>query len=127
MKEARECFKQNSRNSSRPPSSEASWEKERTSVDSTHENEEAEVAHSDDEKRPGPSKYTDRSSIEAGEKPTDEVRNPGKQLGAEGFGRQQTLAATGREEHYPEFCACCGKSLNADGKPEFEFNQTVGW
>ncbi|MGH8548481.1 MAG: hypothetical protein ACRERU_07755 [Methylococcales bacterium] len=125
MKEARERLKQNSRNSSRPPSSETPWEKERTSVDSTHESEGTEDAQSVDASRPGPSKDSNRSSLEAEEEPTDEARKPGKQLGAEGFGRQPTLAVTGREEHYPKFCAGCGQALNGDGKKAWTAFETI--
>ncbi|MGH8556179.1 MAG: DUF6444 domain-containing protein [Methylococcales bacterium] len=98
LKEARERLNRNSRNSSRPPSSEAPWEKERTSVDSTDEFEEAEDSGSGDKTLPGPSGDCDRTSEQVGQKSTGEERKPGKQPGAEGFGRQQTLAVTGQED-----------------------------
>ncbi len=125
LNEARERLKQNSRNSSRPPSSEAPWEKERSRVDSTDECEESEGTESGDETRPGPSGGCDQESEEAGEPSTNDTRKPGKQPGAEGFGRQQTLVVTGREEHFPEFCARCRQTLNADSKKAWTAFETV--
>ncbi|MCI0666668.1 MAG: DUF6444 domain-containing protein [Methylococcaceae bacterium] len=61
LKEARERLKQNSRNSSRPPSSEAPWEKERKSVDSTDEFEGTEDAQSGDETQRAQIHQTSRS------------------------------------------------------------------
>lgn len=106
LKGARERLKKNSPNSSRPPSSEVPREKERTATDSTDELEEVEGGQSDDETESGESKDSGRSSKEAAQEPNEEARKPGKQPGAEGFGRQPTLALTGQEEHDPEFCAC---------------------
>ncbi|MGH8548004.1 MAG: DUF6444 domain-containing protein [Methylococcales bacterium] len=122
LKEARERLKQNSRNSSRPPSSEAPWEKERRGVDSTDEFEGTEDAESGDETPP---EESDRKSKEAGGEPTDEARKPGKQPGAEGFGRQQTLAVTGQEEHFPEYCGRCCQALSGDVKKAWTAFETV--
>jgi len=125
LKEARERLKQNSRNSSRPPSSEIPWERERAASDSTDEHEEEEVRQCDDETESGESKDSDRRSKEVAQEPGEEARKPGKQPGAEGFGRQQTLAVTDREEHDPECCACCGQPLNEEDKKAWTAFETL--
>lgn len=125
LKEARERLKQNSHNSSRPPSSEVPWEKERTSSDSTDGIEEGEIGQSDDETEIGESKDSDRSSKEAAQDPREEARKPGKQPGAEGFGRQQSLAVTGQVEHSPECCTCCGQPLNTDTQKAWTAFETI--
>ena len=50
---------------------------------------------------------------------TDEQRKPGKQPGAKGFGRQQTLPITDYQEHLPDLCACCHHPLNAENKKTY--------
>jgi hypothetical protein len=40
------------------------------------------------------------------------LRKPGKQVGAQGFGRTQKISVTELQHHYPSFCACCGKPLS---------------
>lgn len=41
-------------------------------------------------------------------------RKAGKQLGAPGYGREQKIALTAVEPHYPLNCACCGYELKRD-------------
>lgn len=125
LKEARERLKQNSRNSSRPPSSDTPWEKERCGVDSADECEGTEGSELGDATRPGPCQDTQRSSKEAGGKPSDAARKPGKQPGAEGFGRQQSLAVTATEEHFPEICARCQQALNGAAKRAWTAFETL--
>ncbi|MGR9108371.1 MAG: IS66 family transposase [Gammaproteobacteria bacterium] len=125
LKEARERLKQNSRNSSRPPSSDPAWEKERSRGAPADEREGAADEELDNARRPGPSKDTQRSFEEAEEKPSNETRKPGKQPGAEGFGRQQTLAVTATEEHFPKVCARCQQTLNGDVKKGWTAFETL--
>ncbi|MGH9802633.1 MAG: DUF6444 domain-containing protein [Blastocatellia bacterium] len=126
LKEARERLNRNSRNSSRPPSSEAPWEKERSTVDSDDALKPAKDAESKDEVVPEPSKDCDRGSQAVDEKGTnDQPRKAGKQPGAQGFGRQQSLPVTAYQEHFPENCARCGQPLNADGKKAWTAFDTI--
>ncbi|MCK5355989.1 MAG: transposase, partial [Methyloprofundus sp.] len=109
LKEARERLNQNSRNSSRPPSSEAPWDK--APIDQEKEVETEEASKNPDEAanktrpEPEPQKESQNS--------TEPLRKPGKQPGAQGFGRQQKLEITGYQSHYPEVCACCQQSLSS--------------
>ncbi|MGH8476046.1 MAG: DUF6444 domain-containing protein, partial [Methylococcales bacterium] len=105
LKEARERLNRNSRNSSRPPSSEAPWEIERSTVDSEDASEKAKDTECREESVPGPAKDCIRESTAVEDKKADdESRKAGKQPGAPGFGRQQSLPVTAYEEHFPEYC-----------------------
>ncbi len=125
LKEARERLNQNSRNSSRPPSSEAPWDKSVNQDDSTDESEETQETEDTEQKEPEPLKDSDQTSRQSEQSETDETRKPGKQPGAEGFGRQQTLAVTDYEEHLPDFCTCCHQPLNADNKKAYTAFETI--
>ena len=114
LKEARERLNQNSRNSSRPPSSEAPWDKSVHQNDPTNESEEAQETEKTVQEESEPLKESEQTSQQTEQSETDEQRKPGKQPGAEGFGRQQTLAVTDYEEHLPDFCTCCHQPLNSD-------------
>lgn len=74
LNEARERLKQNSRNSSRPPSSDTAWENERRGGDSGDESEGAKRSELGGATAAGPSKDTQRSSKEVGEKPSEDTR-----------------------------------------------------
>ncbi|WP_349432456.1 DUF6444 domain-containing protein [Methylomarinum sp. Ch1-1] len=112
LKEARERLSQNSRNSSRPPSSEAPWDKAAT--DNTNDQEQTEIDKSaeteDTVTPPSPSKKDQQQSADPNNE-HQEPRKPGKQPGAQGFGRTQKLAITHYQDHYPEICACCHQTL----------------
>ena len=60
LKEARERLNQNSRNSPRPPSSEAPWEKEVTPDDTIDEVEEKQSPENEDENSSNPLKDSDQ-------------------------------------------------------------------
>ena len=91
LKEARERLNQNSRNSSRPPSSEAPWDKERQRNDTVAEPEQADAPAPSDNNAPKPAQDADQAGQQTEPKRSDDaVRKPGKQPGAEGFGRQQS-------------------------------------
>lgn len=132
LKEARERLNQNSKNSSIPPSSEAPWDKT-----SKYKDEEEDAQSLDDiealdnaihadqpvlgsdchteEIDPAPSE----ASIETEATPvttqgTRPPRKPGKQPGAQGFGREQKITVHQRELHYPTQCVFCDSVLNAN-------------
>ncbi len=126
LKEARERLNRNSRNSSQPPSSEAPWEKERSATDSEDVFEPAKDAESKDESVLEPGKDCNGESIAVEEKAVDDPsRRAGKQPGAQGFGRQQSLPLTAHEEHIPQFCVRCDQALNADRKKAWTAFDTV--
>ncbi|MGH8476041.1 MAG: DUF6444 domain-containing protein, partial [Methylococcales bacterium] len=105
LKEARERLNRNSRNSSRPPSSEAPWEKGRGAVNSEDASQPAKDEEPEDEAMSEPARDCDRGSKAVEDKKADdESRKAGKQPGAPGFGRQQSLPVTAYEEHFPEYC-----------------------
>ena len=125
LKEARERLNQNSRNSSRPPSSEAPWEKDTSQDDDVNKSEENQETADSDEKQPRPAKDTDQNSQQDEQNSVDEQRKPGKQPGAQGFGRQQILAITDYQDHLPDFCTCCHQPLNPDSKKAYTAFETV--
>ena len=118
LKDAREQLNQNSQNSSRPPGSDAPWEKNGGELESDDDDdvglgEDTGVSEaSGDEDRPEANRVTPDTSDQAGLNPLK--RRPGKQPGAQGFGRQQRIPVTTDEDHYPMSCACCGQGLETD-------------
>jgi len=125
LKEARERLNQNARNSSRPPSSEAPWEKDVSPNDDTNESEKNQETADSDEKQPRPVKNKDQSAQQDEQNAADDKRKPGKQPGAQGFGRQQVLTITDYQEHLPDFCLCCHQPLNPDTKKAYTAFETV--
>jgi transposase len=133
LKEARERLNQNSKNSSIPPSSEAPWDKA-----STYEDEEKDDESSDDiealdraipadkqaltsechaEEIDTPSRSEASSETETAPATTQAAptpRKPGKQPGAQGFGREQKITVHQHEPHYPDQCALCNLVANPD-------------
>ena len=122
LKEARERLNQNSHNSSRPPSSEAPWEKE-TKQDAS-KNHSEETNNSDNNKLPSTEK-PDKELKQSSQNKTESPRKPGKQLGAKGFGRTQKLAITHYQDHFPETCGCCQQPLNASIKKATTAFETI--
>lgn len=138
LKEARERLRQTSRNSSRPPSSDLPWDKAGTS---------------DEDKRcqPGPDEFAgvddhsldteDASKTGPEEKTQDEAnetqqtkaregeasarRKAGKQPGAPGYGREQKLAVTAEEHHYPADCVRCDRELKENAATAYSAFETV--
>jgi len=130
LKEARERLKQNSRNSSRPPGSEAPWEKISKESDSNRNRDESndpptrEDLNQDPARRskPGPSEPAKKAERKEGGEP----RKPGKQPGAQGFGREQEIAITAVENHIPDCCSCCNQPLNGEiGRKAYTAFETV--
>jgi len=122
LKEARERLNQNSHNSSRPPGSEAPWEKEAQQETSSNHSEESN--DSDKNKLP-PIEKTDKELKEAVQNETEAPRKPGKQPGAKGFGRTQKLAITHYQDHFPTICGCCQHPLEATNKKATTAYETI--
>ena len=124
LKEARERLDQNPSNSSTPSGNQAPWDKGEKNDESPLEDDLVAPDNNvtDDT-------LTDNES--AGQKPADQAdenqaestndeplkRNPGKQLGALGFGRSQKLPVTSIEEHRCTHCSVCNTNLEDREKP----------
>lgn len=135
LKEARERLNQNSKNSSIPPSSEAPWDKA-----SKYEDEEEDAQSLDDFEALDEAIHADKQALgsdghveeidtpsrsEASPEPEIKAtpatnkeaplpRKPGKQPGAQGFGREQKITVHEHEPHYPTQCVICAHGFNAE-------------
>ncbi len=120
LKEARERLNQNPSNSSCPSGSQGPWF--RVGDEDGPEDDEEKADDSSDEK---PAKSDSDSSgkeesatNEQPKKKTGKGRSsnpnnkPGKQLGAQGFGRSKELSVNETIHHFPDQCAICGDHLN---------------
>jgi transposase len=131
LKEARERLNQTSKNSSIPPSSEAPWDKA-----SHYEDEEQDDESSDDIEALDKALHADKQAL-ASDCCSDEIdtpspsqessdtatqpappqvlpRKPGKQPGAQGFGREQKITVHQHQHHYPTQCVLCADVFNAE-------------
>ncbi|MBD3347556.1 MAG: IS66 family transposase [Chitinivibrionales bacterium] len=101
--EAVERLNQDSKNSSKPPSSDNPYKKEA----GEDENDAGEI--------PEDQKESDESEIEDQSKETPEdkstKRKPGKQPGSEGHWRTEKPVAERIEHHHPQQCVLCNKKL----------------
>jgi len=130
LKEARERLNQNSKNSSIPPSSEAPWDKASKYEDEEQDNESSDdiealdkAIHADTRSLPKdrrPDEINSPSLFEASSDtatqpapPQVPPRKPGKQLGAQGFGREQKITVHQHEHHYPAQCVFCDGVFNS--------------
>ncbi|SEH06646.1 IS66 family transposase [Candidatus Venteria ishoeyi] len=125
LKEARERINQNSANSSVPSGSESPWFHPANDTDS-EEDDDTPIPPPPDETennktQASPEQDSQDNSDSHNSKETSESKNsseeqrkPGKQLGAQGFGRTQKLPITGVEHHYACHCAGCGQELTGD-------------
>jgi len=120
LKLAHERLEQSPRNSSRPPSSVAPWERGGGGVDAPVEppaDDEAtgETEHASEAEAADPSASGDPSAAQAAqtasadEEPTP--RRAGRRPGAPGHGRMQRLAVDEVIEHHPMHCTRCGSIL----------------
>jgi hypothetical protein len=124
LKEARERLRQNPTNSSRPPSSQAPWERPSAGHEETRDEADVEAsppvhdAAQPDEASASPDGGSDSPEVQpperAASKPEKGKRKPGKPAGAPGFGRTQVLKAHETIIHRPETCAACAAALPAD-------------
>jgi hypothetical protein len=122
LQEARERLNQGPTNSSRPPSSQAPWERGGPPVAAPA------AAADDEDPAPADVPVADASPTAdvpspgaradvplAGTLPPAPKRQPGKQLGAPGCGRTQVFTAHATQAHRPTVCAGCGQALPARG------------
>ncbi len=91
----------NSKNSSKPPSSDNPYDKDEAK-DSQSEN--ADDTDKNDDK-PAPEELNDEPE------PEPDKRNPGRQPGSQGFWRSETPIPEQIVSHYPDQCPCCNKHL----------------
>ena len=135
LKEARERLNQNSQNSSVPPGSEAPWDKGSKYSDEDQDDDDAlldeedmsdsELGLSDDGNEEQQQEETSQALEDTETKPPhDSPRKPGKQPGAQGFGRVENIPIHGHEHHHPDGCACCGQAFSEQsGKAYTAFDQ----
>lgn len=110
LQEARERLNQGPTNSSRPPSSQAPWER-------------GSAANPGDDEGAWVTAVPQATEVPAAPEPSAGTpvvakvlaRNPGKQPGAPGFGRTPVLTAHHVQPHYPATCAGCGRPLTDIG------------
>jgi transposase len=115
VKALRDRQNQGPDNSSRPPGSQAPWEKAKRSgkgadqapTQATEPEPEADAPPANRACAPAPASQGEEASGR------ELRRAPGKQPGAPGFGRTQKLAATDTRVHRPEHCAACGAVRDA--------------
>jgi hypothetical protein len=116
LKAAHDRLDQNSRNSSRPPSSEAQWEgvqADQASEKAAGRNEEDDAPdpaeNEDGQKESTPEKNSTQESAEP--RVAQEPRRCGQRPGAAGHGRTQSLPIDHERHHHPGACAVCGAAL----------------
>lgn len=117
LREALDRLKQDSQNSSRPPSSEAPW---RGNSGEWVESEVGEADEGEGEEENTESEHEgavpagQRGQGEKGGKQKEEKRKAGRQKGAKGYSRKVELAVTGEEIDRPRECAVCGEGLDPE-------------
>ena len=135
LKEARERLNQNSKNSSIPPSSEAPLDKASKYEDAEEDSQSLndiealdKAIHADKQAlgsdchveeidTPPPSEASSEPETKATPVATQEgstPRKPGKQPGAQGFGREQKITVHQHEPHYPDQCVLCDNVFNSN-------------
>ena len=115
LKEARERLNRNSTNSSVPSGSQPPWFHPAEDTENEDDDDTPIPPPPDDKSDSGELNTADAKSNKAPKesKPPKPRRNPGKQLGAQGFGHTQILPITGIEHH--QACQCtCGKAFTSD-------------
>lgn len=127
LKEARERLKQTSRNSSRPPSSDKPWD-----TVSPDEQEDCQQQDKPDPANKNTTNHDDdigpvkkESGQADGVALNEDKRKAGKQPGAAGYGREQKIAVTSKETHYPTVCARCDSALKPDSAKAYTAFETV--
>jgi hypothetical protein len=122
LKEARERLNQNSSNSSRPSGSHDPWFRI-GDEDDTEDDEERADDSSDKKPKESASASSEKEDSDGNERPAKKTgkgrpskpkNKPGKQPGAQGFGRTREPVVNETLHHRPERCALCSDPL----KPE---------
>jgi hypothetical protein len=101
-----ERLEKDSSNSSRPPSSDSPYKKEKKDVSVARGAEQESSSADDGEKGPGKESTPPETS-----QPETEKHSPGKQVGAQGFWRSEPLIPEATVTHYPEHCSSCNVQL----------------
>ena len=115
LKEARERLNQNPKNSSRPPSSEAPWDKVVNEADDEKDENFLNDLNTSDDAEKADTQRTPESGSNSKKPPFPKTplatgithRKPGKQTGGKGFGRTQKMTIHQQEHHYPSECVLC--------------------
>jgi hypothetical protein len=114
-----ERSKQNSSNSSRPPSSDSPYKRDGSDKGEYSEDQNQEQTddddHSDDQNQEQTGAEDNdeisKDQIERDESDDNPKRKPGRQHGSKGFWRKQKPVADKHEHHYPHQCIICLKPL----------------
>jgi IS1 family transposase len=121
LKEARERLNRNSQNSSRPPGSEAPWEKPEKpenpypdAVDGENEPPEGEWRREEPTRLEKEVDGAPPASL-----PVNAAKRAGKPVGARGYGRSAPERIDAEEVHAPACCAGCGASLQEAPKTAY--------
>lgn len=118
LKEARDRLRQDSQNSSRPPSSDSFFGRPRSEATADEPSEE--LAGEGDEQAAEEAadgqadEHTDGAGKSGVNRRERAKRHRGRQPGTPGFGRTQRLAVDVTVEHRPGQCAVCGRDFPAD-------------
>ena len=109
VKELHDRLNQNPDNSSRPPTSQAPWERASDAEVGRDSPSEIDPVEADEgETETGEVREeTAQSEEKSPSAPQAAKKKAGKQLGSQGFGRTQKLTVTATCEHRPENCAAC--------------------
>ncbi len=92
-----ERLEKNSKNSSKPPSSDNPYDK--------GEPKDSKPEDADDADKEGEKPVPEE--LDGEPKPKPDKRNPGRQPGSQGFWRSETPIPEQIVSHYPEQCPCC--------------------
>jgi IS1 family transposase len=105
-----------SSNSSKPPSSDNPYQKNKTKTDGDDDSEQSSDQAQDhtDELDDG---ETSEGKIDPADSDDQPKRKPGRQPGSEGFWRKEKPDAKNIEHHYPKKCMICLKSLDEFAQP----------
>ena len=129
LKEAREWLNQNSNNSSRPPSSQAPWEK---SEETPHPHFSVKTAKQDTEKTDSdnddsPSENSNKSSTSKQSKNKKTPQSAGKVKGSQGCGRKAPERVNAIKYHTPSTCLGCNRSLLLNQSASYTGHYEVDW
>jgi transposase len=127
LKDARERLSQNPDNSSRPPSTRDPWQRnsDEQEVESKIPVEEAASAEEPAPEVPASAEDEPKEGKPSARSQRKSPRKPGKQVGAPGHARTQTLAIDQIEHHRPETCGVCQAELSGESARCYTGFETV--
>jgi hypothetical protein len=116
LMEAQDRLNRNPTNSSCPPSSLPPWERSIKPDDEKSEQKNDDINDEEDPPKNDGKKENQSNPSTEGKKqePKDDKKKPGKQRGAQGFGRTQKLLVTSEITHRPECCKGCNCGLGLE-------------